>query len=511
VRTREHLELARELARLGTWEVDLSNGAWMWSASLRRMLGVGDAPACYEAFLSLIHPDDRERVDRDFARAQPGGPDELEFRVIRPDGSTRWLRSRGRVTRDRAGAAIRKVGASMDVTERYAAQDENGLLEQKLRQAQKLESLGRLAGGVAHDFNNILLAIRGYGELALRSLERGDGATEEVREMVAGAERAAGLTRQLLAFSRQQVLRAETIDLRDTVHNMERLLRGLIGADIRLVATAPDQAVLVSGDRSQLEQVIANLALNARDAMPNGGELTLRVAAVDVDADQGLAVAAGRYALLTVSDTGLGMDTETVERIFDPFFTTKDEGTGLGLATVHGIVAQSGGSIWVYSQPGHGTTFKVYLPLASSTGEPAAQPIAAPAPESLGETILLVDDDSQVRAVVCEMLETLGYRVLSAGDGEEALELADACHEPIDLLLSDLIMPGLGGRALAERLRESRPEVSILYMSGYSSEAVGRRGILGRDASFLEKPFSSADLARHVRTAVGTGPRPLPA
>jgi PAS domain S-box-containing protein len=496
----QRLELAQAVARIGTWDVDFVTGRTVWSPSMGQILGVGDTAPTNELLLSLIHADDRERADRELADARERGGDyELDFRIVRPDGEVRWLLSRGRVISDDAGAPLRKVGAAMDISERHEADDQRVKLEHQLRQAQKLEAIGRLAGGVAHDFNNVLLAIRGYGELAMRAIARGGDATQEVGEMLAGAERAGALTRQLLAFSRRQVLRSETIDLSDIAREMETMLRPLIGEDIELVTELPDVAVLVNGDRGQLGQVIANLAVNARDAMPEGGRLTIRAAAADIDATQASDGIGGRTALLSVSDTGSGMDAETVEQIFEPFFTTKGDGTGLGLATVHGIVTQSGGSIWVYSEPDRGTTFKIYLPLVH--GPSIEQPLPAPAAASasLGETILLVEDDPQVRAVVGRMLETLEYRVLPAGEGEDALALARAFHGPIDLLLSDLIMPGLGGRELAERLRQSRPETAVLYMSGYSDEAVVRRGVVDPDASFLEKPFATTDLAARVR------------
>ena len=499
VRAEERLELAQGVARIGAWDIDLVTGQTVWSHSMGRILGVGDAPAANELFQSLIHADDRERMDRELAASLTRGGDyELDFRIVRPDGGVRWLLTRGRVISDETGQPVRKVGAAIDISERHEADDENVKLEQQLRQAQKLHAIGRLAGGVAHDFNNVLLAIRGYGELALRAIGRGADATQEVQEMLAGAERAAALTRQLLAFSRRQVLRSDTIDLRDTVRDMDKMLRPLLGDDVLLVTELCDEPVLVQGDPGQLEQVLANLAVNARDAMVDGGRLTVRVGVADIDATQAFDGAAVRSAVLSVTDTGSGMEPETVEQMFDPFFTTKSDGTGLGLATVHGIVTQSGGSIWVHSEPGQGSTFKIYLPLVHGTvTQKPLLPDVLPA-GGLGETILLVEDDPQVRAVVAKMLESLEYRVLPAGDGEDALELAEAFDGPIDLLVSDLVMPGLGGRQVAARLRESNPDTAVLYMSGYSDEAVVRRGVVDPNASFLQKPFATADLARRV-------------
>ncbi|MDX6517806.1 MAG: hypothetical protein QOF50_652 [Gaiellaceae bacterium] len=502
VHAEERLELAQGIARIGAWDVDLVTGTTVWSHSMGQILGVGDAPPDNALFLSLIHADDRERMDRELAESlERGGDYELDFRIVRPNGGVRWLLSRGRIIADETGQAVRKIGAAVDISERHEADDERVKLEQQLRHAQKLHAIGRLAGGVAHDFNNVLLAIRGYGELALRAIDRGADATQEVEEMLAGAERAAALTRQLLAFSRRQVLRSDTIDLRDTVRDMDKMLRPLIGEDVELVTELCDEPVLVHGDPGQLEQVLANLAVNARDAMPGGGRLMIRVGVADVDATQASDGVAERSGMLSVTDTGSGMDSETVEQMFDPFFTTKDAGTGLGLATVHGIVTQSGGSIWVHTEPGQGTTFKIYLPLAhgTATQKPLLPHVLAPPAGGLGETILLVEDDPQVRAVVGKMLESLDYRVLPAGDGEDALALAEAFNGPIDLLVSDLVMPGLGGRQVAERLRESSPDTAVLYMSGYSDEAVVRRGVVDSNASFLKKPFATIDLARRVR------------
>lgn len=502
-RSEERLQLAQLVARIGTWDTDLTTGVTTWSTSLRELCGITGPPGSEPEFQDLVHPDDRARVAREVRlAAESGGDFDFDYRLVQPGGAVRWMLSRGRVIKDGSGGGfIRRVGVAMDISERHEAEEERARLEHQLRQAQKLEAVGRLAGGVAHDFNNLLLGIRGYGELALRSLARGEDASEEVEEMVAGADRASVLTRQLLAFSRRQVLRSEVIDLVDVLGDMHKLLRRIIGEDVRLETIGASEPVHVNADRGQLEQVIANLAVNARDAMPDGGRLTLRVTKVDVGAD-GLGLPPGEFALLSVSDTGCGMDAETAAQIFDPFFTTKRDGTGLGLATVHGIVTQSGGSIWVYSEPGEGTTFKVYLPLAATANAPALAP-SQPVPAGLaGETILLVEDDDQVRAVVLRMLESLGYRVLSAGDGDAALDLAASCDVPIDLLLSDLIMPGLGGREVAERLRPLHPEAAVLYMSGYSDEAVIRRGILDRKAAFIEKPFASGDLARRVREAL---------
>jgi two-component system cell cycle sensor histidine kinase/response regulator CckA len=384
-----------------------------------------------------------------------------------------------------------------DVTERKR-------LEDQLRQFQKMEAIGRLAGGVAHDFNNLLTVIQGYGDLVLDDLEPGDRLYADVRGIKDAAERAAGLTQQLLAFSRRQVLAPEVLDLNSLVREMERLLHRLIGEDIEIhTALAPDLG-RIRADPVQLHQVVLNLAVNARDAMPHGGTLTLETQNVEVGpnrpATQGL-VTPGRYVLLAVTDTGVGMDQETKANVFEPFFTTRGtgEGTGLGLATVYGIVRQSGGFIWVYSEPSQGSSFKVYLPRAESDGVPTARP-AAVRPSSRGsETILLVEDEELVRQLARKILEGHGYHVVVAASGNAALELMAADRPPPDLLVTDVVMPGMSGRELAEQLRVRQPQLRVLFVSGYTDDAVVRHGVLQQDVFFLQKPFNSSALLQKVR------------
>ena len=515
-RKEEGFRLAEAAANVGTWDMDLPTRELAWSDSLRKLMGVPpELTPTYEAFMNWVHPDDRARFDRAVTESLAGGTDfDVQYRVCRvSDGVEGWMESRGRGLLDDDGTPVRSVGVAVDITDRHAAQERRLKLEDQLRESQKLEAVGRLAGGVAHDFNNILLAIRGNGELALDALKHGAEAVEEVEEMVSAADRAAALTRQLLAFSRRQVLQAEVIDLNEVIGDMDTLLRRMIGEDIEFHALPADGPVWVTADRSQIEQVIANLAVNARDAMADGGRLTVEVTTKDVGVDSPLNVAAGHYAMLTVSDTGDGMDPETVEKVFEPFFTTKAEGTGFGLSTVHGIVVQSGGSIWVYSEVGHGTTFKVFLPLAEQaqsleTIQPAKVATIA---ESAGETILLVEDDPHVQRIVDNILRRSGYSVLTAGGGEEALRLA-ADEGTIDLLLSDLVMPGTSGREIAEQIQALRPDIAILYMSGYTDDAVIRRGVLEAGMAFIQKPFGAENLTRRVREVLdGQGHEPAAA
>jgi two-component system cell cycle sensor histidine kinase/response regulator CckA len=380
-------------------------------------------------------------------------------------------------------------------------------LEAQLLQAQKLEAVGRLAGGVAHDFNNILGVIIGYGEMAQRQLDPEHPVRSRVDQMVKAAGRAAGLTRQLLAFSRKQVLHPRAIDLNAVVVDVDKMLGRLIGEDIDLALRPAPGLGTVEADPGQIEQIILNLAVNARDAMPEGGRLTIETANVDLDEDYAAAhppLKPGRHVMLAVSDTGIGMDEETRLQIFEPFFTTKPEGqgTGLGLATVYGIVKQSGGYIWVYSEPGRGTTFKVYLPRLDERAEPIGAGAATVEAPRGQETILLVEDTAILQEVIRETLEERGYTVLLAANGEEALAVAGEREEQIHLLLTDVVMPKLGGVQLAKLLSASRPAIRVLYISGYTQGAISHDGVLGEGVMLLEKPFSGDQLARAVREAL---------
>jgi two-component system cell cycle sensor histidine kinase/response regulator CckA len=515
-RSEERLSLAKSIAHIGTWAIDdLTTGRVIMSKGLRALYGLpADVPTGYEDFLALVYPEDRGRVEAAVARAvESGGDFEVEYRLRRPDGETLWLLGRGDVVQDDQGAPIRVFGVAMDVSERKAAEREREDLELQLRRAHKLEAVGRLAGGVAHDFNNLLLGIRGYTELASRAVERETDPRPYLDQTSAAVDRATVLTRQLLAFSRKQVLRPERLDLNDVVAEMESMLRQLAGEGIELEAVSSSEDVFVEADRGQLEQVISNLGFNARDAMADGGRLTFEVSRVESGAGRPAGATPGACAVLAVSDTGCGMDAETVEQIFEPFFTTKENGTGLGLAMVHGVVTQSGGTLWVNSEPGKGTTFTIYLPLAQAAGlspKPAQPATVVAASAGAGETILVVDDDSQVREVVARMLEIDGYRVLRAADGDEAALVVSASERPVDLLLVDLVMPGAGGREVAARLLKAQPEAAVLHMSGYTDDGVVRRGVLERRAAFIEKPFSAEELTQRVRAVLDEPSSVLP-
>jgi PAS domain S-box-containing protein len=385
-----------------------------------------------------------------------------------------------------------------DITERKR-------LETLLVQSQKMESVGRLAGGVAHDFNNLLGVITGYGELLKKRIPDEPHLVRYVGDILKAAERAAGLTRQLLAFSRKQVLQPMTLDLNTVVGEMEKMLRRLIGEDVQLVTVFDDHLGRVKADPGQMEQVLMNLAVNARDAMPRGGRLTIETANVDLDATYARShpgVAPGPHVMLAVSDTGQGIAPDVLSQIFDPFFTTKEtgKGTGLGLATVHGIVKQSGGHIFVYSEPQHGSTFKVYLPRQQEAGMVVE---TTPAPEATlqpgSETVLLVEDEESLRNIVRECLEANGYTVIEARHAPHALEIVEAHSAPIHLLITDVVMPGMSGRELVSRVATSHAETRVLYMSGYTDDAVVLHGVLAADVAFLQKPFTEQALARKVR------------
>ncbi|MCL4234813.1 MAG: response regulator, partial [Deltaproteobacteria bacterium] len=399
------------------------------------------------------------------------------------------------------------VGAASQIAQtivRWRAEKERMRLEEQLRAAAKMEAIGRLAGGVAHDFNNILTSIRGYAELLLRSVREEDPMAEDLQEITKAADRAASLTQQLLAFSRKQIIEPRVIDLNDVIENSARMLKRMIGEDVDLIWVPDAHLTPVRVDPVQMEQVLINLAVNARDAMPDGGRLTIATANAAVDRDyasRNADASPGMYVMMSVRDTGHGMSDEVRERIFEPFFTTKEQGkgTGLGLATVYGIARQNGGFITVDSQPGAGSDFRFYLPAAS---EPAHAPKSPESPTAAGgaEAILVVEDEDAVRRLAKRVLERNGYRVIEAASGDEALAVGD--DVAIDLVLTDVVMPHMNGRQLVEKLLARRPGLRVVFMSGYTEDAIARHGVLEDGTAFLQKPFTAADLARKIREAL---------
>lgn len=452
-----------------------------------------------------IHPEDRERIRRIFRETVATGVGQrTEYRFLLKDGSIRFIESQGSVIRDEEGKPARVIVVSRDVTERKRAEEELRQTEDQLRHSQKMEAIGQLAGGIAHDFNNLLTVIMGYSELLLSRLQPGDLRWRNAEEIRKAAVRAASLTHQLLAFSRRQVLTPKVLNLNTVVTNLEPMLRRLIGEDIELGIVLSPALGQVRADPGQIEQIILNLAVNSRDAMPQGGKLAVETADVELDenyAHRHGAIQPGPYVMLTVSDTGCGMDADTQSRIFEPFFTTKepDKGTGLGLSTVYGIVKQSGGYVLVHSEPGRGATFKIYLPRIEDAPETVEASQALSKPSIGTETIMLVEDDDVVRGLVLHVLEENGYTVLIARHSEEAL-LASGQHKgPIHLMVTDVVMPKMSGRELAERLKTTRPAMKVLYMSGYIDEGIVRHGLLVEGGAVLQKPFTPNALLQKVR------------
>jgi hypothetical protein len=399
------------------------------------------------------------------------------------------------------------VVLASDITERKRAEDALQATEEQLRQSQKMEAVGKLAGGVAHDFNNLLTAISGHSELSLRRLGPDDPLRRNVEVIKSASDRAAALTRQLLAFSRKQVLQPKVLDLNDVVVETNKLLRRLIGEDIDLLTVLEPSLGQIKADPGQIGQVLMNLSVNARDAMPRCGKLTIETSNIYIDeeyARRHVSVVPGWYVMLAVSDTGCGMDDATRKRIFEPFFTTKEvgKGTGLGLSTVYGIVKQSGGNIWVYSEVGRGTTFKIYLPRTDKLAEQLEASSGRDEAPAGTETVLLVEDEEIVRDMTQEILRMSGYHVLESSRGSEALAVCEQHKGPIHLMLTDVVMPQMSGRELAERLMPLRPEMRVLYMSGYTDDAIVHHGVLDEGMAFIEKPFTPNGLARKVRESL---------
>ena len=498
---RGFLEKAQEVGHIGSWVAELDGSDRLaWSAETHRIFGVpvGGFEGSSTAFFAFVHPDDRAAVRAASEGASAGGrPYDVEHRVVRPDGTVRWVHEKAAILRDAHKGPVRMVGTVQDITERRQ-------LEDQLRQSQKMEAIGRLAGGIAHDLNNALTAIAGYAELALGELSAEHAARSDVDEIRRAAERAGSVTRQLLAFSRKQLLEPRIFDLNDTIASISRLLSRLLGADVEVQTRLADTPLPVRGDPGQVEQAVINLAVNARDAMPSGGTLTLATSRERVDeafARSHPPIAPAEYVILRVSDSGHGMPSDTQARIFEPFFTTKDvgKGTGLGLSMVYGTLKRIGGFIFVESELNRGTTFRLYFPPAPPVAPPAPQPAAANAVHRKGpETLLVVEDEPSVRNLVASALRNDGYHLLLAGSAEEALTVADAHNAPIDLLLTDAMMPGKSGVELAALLTARRPGIPVIIMSGYTEETLDVPGMKDPIA-LLQKPFTPRELRRRIK------------
>ena len=495
----ERMRFALKNAEVGIWDMDYATGVLQWSETVEAQYGLqpGTFGGTFEAFVERIHPDDRDAVMETFDKAMKSGADfSIVNRSLWPDGTVRWLRGAGRVLLDKDGKPVRGLGISLDDTQRRT-------LEEQYRQAQKMETVGRLAGGVAHDFNNLLTVILGYCEILGAGLTPDDPRAADVAEIQKAGMRAAGLTRQLLAFSRKQIIAPTLLDLNAVVTGLQSLLGHLIAEDIKVVLRLRTGLSLVKADRGQVEQVVMNLAVNARDAMPNGGTLTIETSSVELDehyAATHLGVTPGSYVRLTMADTGTGMTPQVQARLFEPFFTTKEpgKGTGLGMATVYGIVTRCGGSVGVYSEVGKGTSFKVYFPNSESIEPFAGMPTPVAGPLVGTETVLIVEDQHELRELARRLLQQQGYTVFIAANADEAVRLF---HEnpSIDIVVTDVVMPGASGPELTRQLIEQRPALKVIYVSGYTEDAIVQHGVVTPGIAFLDKPFTSETLGRKVR------------
>lgn len=505
----ERLRLTLEATNDGIWDWNLQTGGTVFSPRWYTMLGYEpyELPENYDTMKSLLHPDDADRVEREISAHIANREDyAIEMRMRTKAGGWQWILTRGGVVeRDAGGNPVRMVGTHIDITERKRAEDEKAQLEAQLREAVKMEAVGKLAGGIAHDFNNILGIILGFSELILMNLSDKTEIEENVKEIKSAASRASVLVRQLLAFGRKQLLEPKIFNLNQTVAETKELLSRTIGEDIELVLILAPDLHKTRIDPNQLDQVLMNLAINSRDAMPNGGKLTIETRNAYLDeaySRQHMKAKPGSYVMVGVSDTGIGMEDDIRERIFEPFFTTKEvgKGTGLGLASVYGTVQQSGGYISVYSETGKGATFEIYLPAVTEDTEVAKEAESHTIlSTSRAETILLVEDDEKLRTMILRVLEKAGYNILLAANGIAAEELATKYHEPIHLVVTDVVMPGMTGRQLALKLQSLKPEARIIYMSGYDENAIVHRGELDSEIAFIAKPFSPTELIKRVR------------
>ncbi len=511
-RKQEALELAHEAAGLGTWEYQLATGEMHWDARAKAHFGLpADAPLTHTAWLEMLHPEDKEPTWEQWQRAvRDRSRFAAEYRVVWRDGSIHSIMTVGQCVSDAAtGEPLHLAGVMLDLTERRR-------IEEQLQETLRLEAVGRLAGGIAHDLNNMLAVILGSSEFLHRGLEADDPRRADVEQISRAAERSAGLTRQLLAFARRELIQPQMLDLNAVVRHAGAMLSSILGENVELVLQlAPDLSV-VFADARQVEQTLMNLVLNARDAMPQGGRVTIETKTVRLDPGfrelQDLADDAptGSFAMLAVTDNGHGMEASTLQRIWEPFFTTKPpgQGTGLGLSSVYGAAKQSGGFVWAESEPDRGTTVQVYWPEVRTEPEPLGETRRLPEVQGGSETVLIVEDEDLVRALAVRALRSRGYQCREARNAKEALRLLEQPENRIDLVVTDVVMPGMSGGGLGDRLALLRPELPVLYTSAFVDEDVISRGLLEQGRPFLQKPCTPRDLARKVREVLDAATSP---
>ncbi|HEU4524714.1 MAG TPA: PAS domain-containing protein, partial [Gemmatimonadales bacterium] len=497
------LELALEAAGLGTWEYDMGTGEMLWDGRAKGLFGLPpDAAVSHPEWTDALHPDDQEAARAQWDQAlRDRSRFSAEYRVIWPDGSIHSIMAVGQCAVDPAtGEPHHVAGVMLDLTERRRT-------EEHLQETLRMEAVGRLAGGIAHDLNNMLAAILGFSDLLERNLGPDDPRREDTRQISRAAERSASLTRQLLAFARRELIQPQMLDINTVVRHSRPMLATLLGENIELTLRLAPHVLVVYADARQVEQTLMNLVVNARDAMPQGGRVTIETRAAKLDPDAGASrelaenALSGSFAMLAVTDTGHGMDPGTLQRMWEPFFTTKPsgQGTGLGLSSVYGAAKQSGGFVWADSEPGHGTSVQVYWPEVRSAPEPIDEADGEPEIRGGSESVLVVEDEPLVRALVVRALRSHGYRCLEAQDASEALRRLEQEAAQIDLVITDVVMPGLSGGGLGDRLALLRPDLPVLYTSAYVDEDVIGRGLLEQGRPFLQKPCTPRELARKVR------------
>jgi two-component system cell cycle sensor histidine kinase/response regulator CckA len=511
------LAVAMEIARLGHWEYDSENDTFTFNDNFYRIFRTsaekagGYTMSSHEYSSRFIHPDDRHIVEQEIRKClETSDPDfrrKIEHRILYDDGTTGYICVHYFIEKDEQGRTVKTYGINQDITDRKLAEEEHRKLEDQVRQAQKMESIGLLAGGVAHDYNNMLNVILGNAELAMRKLSPEDPLQSHLNAIFGAGNRSAAITRQLLAFARKQTISPVILDLNETVERMLKMVRQLIGENIGLIWIPKEDLWQIKMDPSQVDQILVNLCVNARDAISDVGKVIIETENVTFDENYCAHHAGfipGAFVLLSVSDNGSGMRREVLEHIFEPFFTTKvaGQGSGLGLATTYGIVKQNNGFINAYSEPGKGTTIKVYLPHYEGSAEAIGPHSTPEAPLSRGETILLVEDEAVMMEVARVMLESLNYKVLAAASPNEAIDLSEHYDGKIDLLITDVVMPQMNGRELSTQLKTFLPDIKILFMSGYTANVIAHQGVLEEGINFIQKPFSMHDLAIKIRMAL---------